>query len=113
MKLEKIPINQVEEVDLDEMAMCRLLGGADCCQCGCNYEGSGGSSTGTNSSTNDAKGGYTSDPGPQTKNCCSCTTTPAPPPDPPQYSGCSCPTVTDCFCIPMDNTRIVACTGIC
>ena len=79
MKLQKIPINQVEEVDLDEMVMCRLLGGAGCCQCGCHYPAI--SSTEANSGANNALGGYTSDPGPQTTNCCTCTTTPPPPPN--------------------------------
>ena len=70
MKLDKIPINQMEEVDLDEMAMCRLLGGGTpgCCQCGCHYS----SSTSSNSSANNAQG-YTSDPGAQTCNCTQCS----------------------------------------
>ena len=49
MKLEKIPINQVEEVDLDEMSMCRLFGGG---QCSCSYAGIGGSSLSSNDSAN-------------------------------------------------------------
>jgi natural product precursor len=64
MKLEKINLNELATAELDEREMYRLLGGgtAGCCQCGCNYSTSGGSSTSDNDSANNSSG-YTSDPG--------------------------------------------------
>ena len=61
MKLKKIKLNQLENTDLNEHEMIRILGGYDAgsCQCGCYYAGSGGSSTNDNGSAN-AAGGYTS-----------------------------------------------------
>ena len=63
MKLTKINLNQLANADLNEREMCRLLGGGDpgCCQCGCNYANSGGSSTEDNDNANN-KSGLTSEP---------------------------------------------------
>jgi len=70
MKLEKISLKQLSKADLNERELCRLWGGGDpgCCQCGCNYAGSGGSSSPTNYGANDDSG-YTSDPGAEPCNC--------------------------------------------
>jgi natural product precursor len=72
MKLNKIKLNELSNAQLNEREMCRILGGgtAGCCQCGCHYANSGGSSSSANDSANNASG-YTSDPGSQT---CSCYT---------------------------------------
>lgn len=70
MKLEKIKLTELADAELNEREMCRILGGGTpgCCQCGCHYATSGGSSTSTNDSANDA-GGLVSDPKEQP--CCS------------------------------------------
>jgi natural product precursor len=77
MKLTKISLNQLSDTELNEREMCRLLGGGTpgCCQCGCNYATSGGSSNSSNDSANNASG-YTSDPGATTP--CDEDTTPPP-----------------------------------
>lgn len=35
-KLGKIKLNQLNEVDVNEKEMNRLIGGRNCCTCGCN-----------------------------------------------------------------------------
>jgi len=59
-KLKKLKLNQLAEVELNEREMCRILGGGTpgCCQCGCHYANSGGSSTSANDSANNAGGHY-------------------------------------------------------
>nr|WP_302829735.1 TIGR04149 family rSAM-modified RiPP [uncultured Bacteroides sp.] len=63
MNLKKLKLNEIEKVELNEREMCRVLGGgtSGCCQCGCMYADSNGSSSSDNSSANN-KFGYTSDP---------------------------------------------------
>lgn len=59
MKLKKITLNEVSQAELNEKEMLRILGGGTpgCCQCGCEYSGTGGgSSTSSNDSANNAKG---------------------------------------------------------
>ena len=58
MKLKKIKLNEISKVRLEEMEMCRLLGGGTPgnCTCGCLYADSGGSSTASNDAANDAYG---------------------------------------------------------
>ncbi len=58
MKLKKIKLNEISKVHLEEMEMCRLLGGGTPgnCTCGCLYADSGGSSTASNDAANDAYG---------------------------------------------------------
>lgn len=75
MKLEKINLNELANAELNEREMCHILGGGTvgCCQCGCNFTSSGGSSTSSNASANDA-GGFTSDPGAHP--CCDDTSAP-------------------------------------
>ena len=70
MKIKKISLNQLAIADLNERELCRLWGGGDpgCCQCGCNYANSGGSSSYSNGLANNAYG-YTSDPGAVTCQC--------------------------------------------
>lgn len=67
MKLKKLCLNELADAELNEREMCRILGGGTpgCCQCGCNYATTGGSSTSSNDSANNAKG-FTSDPQPVT-----------------------------------------------
>ncbi len=93
MKLKKISLSEIANTELNEKEMSRILGGGapGCCQCGCNYATSGGSSTSANDSANRA-GGYTSDPGAHP--CCST-------PDPvekPQYTQC----YSQCICGSVD-----------
>ena len=54
MKLRKLKLNEASKAELNEREMCRVLGGGTigCCQCGCNYEGSGGSTTHNNGTAN-------------------------------------------------------------
>jgi len=61
MKLKKISLNELSKMELNERAMCRILGGAGNCQCSCAYAGNGGSSTSANGSANN-KGDLYSDP---------------------------------------------------
>lgn len=61
MKLKKIKLNELSDVQLNEKEMCRILGGTGNCQCGCHYTDSGGSSSSDNNSANDA-GDLSSDP---------------------------------------------------
>ncbi|MEY8721801.1 TIGR04149 family rSAM-modified RiPP [Bacteroides stercorirosoris] len=86
-KLTKIKLHEIADAELNEREMCRILGGGTpgCCQCGCYYAGEpGGSSTGANSSANDAHG-YVSDGSAQP--CCQ-TTEPYDPGVVPQGSSC-------------------------
>lgn len=55
-KLKKLSLDHLSEVVLNERKMGQILGGEGgyICQCGCHYEGMGGSSTGNNDSANDA-----------------------------------------------------------
>jgi len=54
-KLRNIKLTQLSDRDLNEREMGLLLGSAGNCGCGCLYEGQpGGSSTGDNSSANNA-----------------------------------------------------------
>ncbi len=64
MKLEKIKLTELADAELNEREMCRILGGGipGCCQCGCHYANSGGSSMSSNGGANNS-GGLTSDPG--------------------------------------------------
>ena len=81
MKLKKLKLNELSKTELNEREMCRILGGAGACQCGCHYAGTeGGSSSSDNDKANDAKC-LTSDP----------TPTPVifpPLPNPHNYPGC-------------------------
>ena len=63
MKLGKIKLTELADAKLNEREMCRILGGGTpgCCQCGCHYATSGGSSTSANDSANNS-GGMTPDP---------------------------------------------------
>ena len=64
MKKKKLKLNELSKTELNEREMCRILGGAGACQCGCHYEGKpGGSSTASNNSANNADD-LTSDPTP-------------------------------------------------
>ena len=56
--IKKIKLNEISKVRLEEMEMCRLLGGGTPgnCTCGCLYADSGGSSTASNDAANDAYG---------------------------------------------------------
>lgn len=69
MKLEKIKLTELADAELNEREMCQILGGGipGCCQCGCHYANSGGSSTSSNGGANNS-GGLTSDPG--ADSCC-------------------------------------------
>lgn len=72
MKLNKIKLHELSDVELNEREMRNILGGYSC---GCNYAGTpGGSSTEDNRDAN-AQYGYTS------------ATTSAPTPAPIHYSG--------------------------
>ena len=68
MKTDKLKLHEISGSELNELEMCRVLGGGEvgCCQCGCKYANSGGSSTSANNSANNA-GGLTSDGSQQ---CC-------------------------------------------
>ena len=68
MKTDKLKLHEISGSELNELEMCRVLGGGEvgCCQCGCKYASSGGSSTSANNSANNA-GGLTSDGSQQ---CC-------------------------------------------
>ncbi len=87
-KLSKLKLNELSTAELNEREMCRLLGGGTpgCCQCGCNYANSGGSSTSANDSANNAGGKY-SDAGAQP--CCEKPEPPKPPKQPETFpNGC-------------------------
>lgn len=86
-KLKKLTLNQIADVQLQEDKMCRILGGApgDPCQCGCEYAGSGGSSTSSNNSANVAGGLHSGN----------CPT----PPTPPKQSNCSS------YCLPIEENQ--------
>jgi natural product precursor len=92
MKLTKIKLNQLAEIEMNEREMCRLLGGGTpgCCQCSCAYADTGGSSTSANDGANNANG-QTSD---GSNPCCT-------PPPPPQK---------DCYCQPADGTKLSSTT---
>ncbi|MBC8592443.1 rSAM-modified peptide [Oscillospiraceae bacterium N12] len=68
MKTDKLKLHEISGSELNELEMCRVLGGGEvgCCQCGCKYANNGGSSTSANNSANNA-GGLTSDGSQQ---CC-------------------------------------------
>ena len=68
MKTDKFKLHESSGSELNELEMCRVFGGGEvgCCQCGCKYANSGGSSTSANNSANNA-GGLTSDGSQQ---CC-------------------------------------------
>ncbi|HML64694.1 MAG TPA: TIGR04149 family rSAM-modified RiPP [Dysgonomonas sp.] len=53
--LSKLKLNNLNKVELDELEMDVLKGGASCC-CSCWASGSGGSSTSDNNSANTAGG---------------------------------------------------------
>ena len=59
-KLQKIKLDELAGIDLNERGLCRILGGGTPgnCQCGCLYAEAGGSKTGSNDSANDAGGHY-------------------------------------------------------
>ncbi len=46
-KLQKIKLDELAGIDLNEKGLCRILGGGTPgnCQCGCLYEGAGGGSS--------------------------------------------------------------------
>jgi len=62
-KLKKLSLDHLSEVVLNERKMGQILGGdgSYICQCGCHYEGMGGSSTGNNDSANDAGNPHSDD----------------------------------------------------
>ncbi|MBS5867302.1 MAG: TIGR04149 family rSAM-modified RiPP [Alistipes indistinctus] len=53
-KLQKIKLDKLAGIDLNERGLCRILGGAtsDPCQCSCQSAESGGSNTSSNASSN-------------------------------------------------------------
>ncbi len=53
---KKIKLNQLNKAELSEKEMNRLLGGDNCCICGCLYEHSGGSDRMSNGQANYAGG---------------------------------------------------------
>lgn len=102
MKLKKLKLNEIEKVELNEREMCRVLGGgtSGCCQCGCMYADSNGSSSSDNSSANN-KFGYTSDP--SIHPCCDADTKPPFDVDFTQPSGPSCGyAAQDVLCLPQN-----------
>lgn len=62
-KLKKLSLDHLSEVVLNERKMGQILGGDGgyICQCGCHYEGMGGSSTADNDSANDAGNHHSDD----------------------------------------------------
>jgi natural product precursor len=61
-KLGKLKLNQLMQSDLEKKEMSSIIGGANCCICGCQYANSGGSSSGGNGGANNS-GGYSSSSG--------------------------------------------------
>ena len=59
-KLQKIKLDELAGIDLNERGLCRILGGGTPgnCQCGCLYADHGGSETGDNHDANVAGGHY-------------------------------------------------------
>lgn len=52
-KLQKIKLDELAGIDLNEKGLCRILGGtAGSCKCGCLYADTGGSSSSSNDSAN-------------------------------------------------------------
>ena len=56
MSMKNLKLNTLANQNLNSKEMNAIKGGADCCCCGCMYQGQpGGSSTSANDSANDAK----------------------------------------------------------
>ena len=53
-KLQKIKLDELAGIDLNERGLCRILGGdpGTPCQCGCLYADRGGSDTNSNANAN-------------------------------------------------------------
>ena len=70
-KLQKIKLDELAGIDLNERGLCRILGGGTPgnCQCGCLYAEAGGSKTGSNDSANDAGGHYSTTCPPAQEQC--------------------------------------------
>lgn len=87
-KLQKIKLDELAGIDLNERGLCRILGGGTPgnCQCGCLYAGAGGGSeTGDNYDANVA-GGHYSTTCPPAQDQCTC-----PPPQTLCVSSCEPP----------------------
>lgn len=93
-KLQKIKLDELAGIDLNERGLCRILGGGTPgnCQCGCLYAEAGGSKTGANDSANDTGGHYS-------------TTCP-----PPQEQCPWCPSLNTSACVPT-QPQDVPCGG--
>lgn len=96
-KLQKIKLDELAGIDLNEKSLCRILGGrAESCRCGCLYADTGGSSSSSNTSANTSGSiipSYMCDP---KQEDCSCEPDPTPlgrPCEPP-------PIVQDAICGP-------------
>ena len=58
-KLQKIKLDELAGIDLNERGLCRILGGdpGTPCQCGCLYAGAGGGSESSDNSGANVAGG--------------------------------------------------------
>jgi len=72
-KLQKIKLDELSGIDLNERGLCRILGGGTPgnCQCGCLYADHGGSEAGDNDKANVA-GGHYSTTCPPAQDQCTC-----------------------------------------
>lgn len=57
-KLSKLKLNQLVQSDLEKKEMSSILGGSNCCVCGCKHAQNGGSSTADNGNANNAADKY-------------------------------------------------------